>query len=107
VEITLSVSNKPEGLSYGDAVRGTAERLEPPSIVLPHTTLSATAGGPAVWVVDPDTMSVSIRQVTVKRYETGRVVLTSGVQDGELVVARGAQLLYPGRIVKAANEGTE
>ena len=60
--------------------------------------------GPAVWVVDPDTMAVSLRSITVERYETGWIILSGGLEENEQVVTRGAQLLYPGRIVRAAGE---
>ena len=49
-------------------------------------------------------MSVSLRAITVERYETGRIILSDGLEENEQVVARGAQLLYPGRVVRAAGE---
>jgi len=102
VAVTLSVEGASDSVQYGDAVRGLVRQMDPPAIALPHTALSATADGPAVWVVDPDSMAVSLQQITVDRYETGRVVLADGIEVGTLVVTRGAHLMYPGRIVQAA-----
>lgn len=104
VAVKVTVIDAPEFVSYGDAVRGMATKQRAPHIVLPHSAMSVTVDGPAVWVVDPDTMAVSLRQITVDRYETGRIVLASGLEDGTLVVSRGAHLLYPGRIVQLAEE---
>lgn len=102
VAITVSIIDPPSSVNYGDAVLGTATTEGPPHITLPHTAMSATADGPAVWVVDPDTMAVSVRQITIDRFETGRIIVADGLEDGTLVVARGAQLLYSGRIVRQA-----
>ena len=66
--------------------------------------MSATADGPAVWQVDRDTMQVSLHPVTIDRYETGRVLLSGGVEEGAWIVSKGAQLLYPGRTVRRAGE---
>jgi membrane fusion protein, multidrug efflux system len=101
VAVTVRIPEPPPGMSFGEAVRGTATIAEPAKIVLPYTALSATTDGPAVWLVDAASGAVSLRQVAVERYETGRIVLASGLEDGDRVVARGAQLLYPGRVVRA------
>ncbi len=106
VEVTVAVENPPHGLSYGDAVRGSVTRQEPPRVVLPYAAITATRTGPAVWRVDPETMTVSLLSVRIDRYETGRIVLSDGVEDGMMIVGRGAQLLYPGRVVRAA-EGAQ
>ena len=105
VAVTVTVIDPPITLSYGDAVRGTATSEGEPHITLPHTAMAATVDGPAVWVVDAQTMAVSIRQITIDRFETGRIIVAAGLEDGTLVVTRGAQLLYPGRIVRQAGQG--
>ena len=102
VTVKVHVSDPPEGLTFGEAVRGTAPQSEPARVILPYTAISATASGPAVWQVDPVTMAVSTLPIAIDRYETGRIVVAAGIAEGALIVARGAQLLYPGRIVRAA-----
>jgi len=100
VEVTVAVKSPPENMSYGDAVRGTATKQNPAHVVLPYTAMSATKDGPAVWVVDPNTMVVELKPIRIARFETGQIILADGIESGTLVVTRGAQLLYPGRIVK-------
>ena len=100
VAVKVSVFGAPETLSFGDVVRGTVTQAAAPRMRLPYTVLTDTASGPAVWIVDPATMMVSLTPITVERFETGNVVIASGLEEGALVVARGAQLLYPGRVVR-------
>ncbi len=100
VAVTVQINTPPPGITYGDAVRGTASRPDTPHIMLPYTAMTANADGPAVWIVDPETMQVSLQNVTVERFETGRIILAGGIKDGTLVVTSGAQLLYPGRVVR-------
>lgn len=102
VAVTVAIDTPPPGLAYGDPVRGSVVRTTPSQVTLPYSVMTATADGPAVWQVDPDTMAVALLPVTVDRYETGRVILAGGIDDGTLVVGKGSQLLYPGRIVRSA-----
>jgi RND family efflux transporter MFP subunit len=100
VAIKVSVEQRPSGVEFGDAVRGSTTETAGEGIVLPYNTMSATAHGPAVWIVDPDTMTVSLRDITVDRFETGWIVVKNGIDEGTLVVSAGAQLLFPNRLVQ-------
>lgn len=100
VKVTVGMPALPKGLHIGDPIVGTVVLRDPPRVMLPWSAITATARGPAVWVVDPGTHAVSLRQVQILRYETGRIVLSGGLKDGQQVVGRGASLLYPGRIVR-------
>ncbi len=100
VKVTVAMSSLPGGLRFGDAIVGTVEEADAPRVILPWSAITADAQGPAVWVVDPATHAVSLRRVQILRYETGRVVLSGGLEDGEEVVGLGSSLLYPGRIVR-------
>ncbi len=101
VAVTVRIPAPPPDLTFGEAVRGTTTIAESAKIVLPYTALSATTDGPAVWTVDATSGAVSLTPVVVERYETGQIVLRDGIEDGDRIVTRGAQLLYPGRVVRA------
>lgn len=101
VKVTVTMPKLPTGLQIGDPVIGTVTWPEPSQIELPWASLSAQGGKPAVWVVDPDTHRASLRQIEVLRYETERVVVAGGLNDGEQVVGFGSNLLYPDRSVRA------
>ncbi len=79
VAVTVSVIDPPEVVSFGDAVIGTVSWNSLAQIALPHSVLASTRAGPAVWVVDPETMAVSLHPIEVARFETGRIVLASGL----------------------------
>ncbi|MEM5470193.1 efflux RND transporter periplasmic adaptor subunit [Hoeflea sp. AS60] len=96
----VEVLNPPAGLGYGEPVRGTASRMTVPQVSLPFSAMSATVDGPAVWRVDRESMQVTLLPVSVDRYETGRFLVGSGVEEGDWIVTKGAQLLYPGRTVR-------
>ncbi|MCY1126497.1 efflux RND transporter periplasmic adaptor subunit [Frigidibacter sp. RF13] len=105
VEVNIDIPDPPPGLIYGEAVRGTSTTEEPGTLVVPYTALAATGAGPAVWRVDPATGAVSLAPIEVGRYETGWIVVAGGLQPGDRIVGRGAQLLFPGRLVRAAEGG--
>lgn len=107
VEVKVSVENPPSGVEFGDAVRGSTTQTAGEGIVLPYNTMSATAQGPAVWIVDPNTMTVSLQAITVDRFETGRIVVKDGIEEGALVVSAGAQLLFPNRLVQIQEGGDQ
>jgi multidrug efflux pump subunit AcrA (membrane-fusion protein) len=62
--------------------------------------LTAKNRNPAVWVVDPDSMTVALKPVEVLRFDPGTVVLSGGLDGGEIVVTAGVQALHPGQKVK-------
>ncbi|AKH98986.1 RND family efflux transporter, MFP subunit [Hoeflea sp. IMCC20628] len=104
VAAKVEVLDPPVGLGFGEPVRGTASRPAEAQVSLPYTSMSATADGPAVWRVDQETMHVVLQPVEIDRYETGRFLLSGGVEEGDWIVTKGAQLLYPGRLVRRVGE---
>jgi multidrug efflux pump subunit AcrA (membrane-fusion protein) len=70
-------------------------------IVLPWSALTSDSKGPAVWVVDPATSTVSLKSVRVGSYNDKTVELTEGLVEGDLVVGAGSQMLFDGRPVVA------
>lgn len=100
VEVTVQVHQPPEIVRFGNAVRGQVNLSVPPRIAVPYSALIAYEQGAAVWVVDPQRLDVSIRPITISQYKNKVIVITSGLKTDDIVITTGAQLLYPGRIVK-------
>ena len=69
---------------------------------VPASALTETDGRPAVWVVDPQSQTVSLRNVDVLRYDPATVVISQGLETGEVVVTAGVQTLRPGQKVRLA-----
>jgi membrane fusion protein, multidrug efflux system len=104
VKVTVSVEELPAGMGYGDAIRGSVTSIGSDRITLPWSVMSAQTDGPAVWVVDPKTHAVSLQPVAIHRYISGQIVLAGGVAPGDIIVIKGAQLLYPGQVVDPVTE---
>jgi len=64
---------------------------------VPQTAVQADSGLHArVWVLDPDTMTVSSRPVTIGRLHGRTIEVTSGLVGGEEIVTVGANYLAEG-----------
>lgn len=99
VTVRARIDRPPTGVELlGAAVRGAVHFPAGKGISVPWTALTATADRPAVWVVGDDGR-VTLTPVEVQRYSNRRVILSGGVQPGQVVVGAGSQLLYPGRHV--------
>jgi multidrug efflux system membrane fusion protein len=70
------------------------------SAILPATSIYQQDGKPAVWRFDPATQQVSLAPVTIGQYREDGVVVTSGVRDGDWIVAAGVHKLLPGQVVR-------
>ena len=73
------------------------------SVRVPVGAVYDRGSGPGVWVVD-DKSEVTFRHVAIASIGQEEVVVSSGVEAGEKVVALGAHLLQEGQVVSAANE---
>src|SRR6266516_4082290 len=72
-------------------------------VQLPVGAIHDRGSGPGVWIVD-DKSEVKFRSVTIASIGQEQVVLSSGVQAGEKVVALGAHLLHEGQVVNVPKE---
>jgi RND family efflux transporter MFP subunit len=102
VAVKVGLSNPPQAMALGASVSGLARFRPTRVIVVPWQALSSRDGRPAVWIADPKTRSVSLRPVSVDRYDAGQVLIRDGLTRGEIVVTAGAQLLRPGQVVAFA-----
>jgi membrane fusion protein, multidrug efflux system len=105
VRVTLTIPETPAAMALGAAVSGSV-RLKPrPAVILPWSALASDGGKPAVYVVDPATKTVALRQVSILAYETGRVIIASGLTAGNLAVVDGTKLIRPDQMVAMAPSG--
>ena len=101
VQVKVALRDVPEGMQLGAAVSATGHAQGKPSIELPWSALTKALHDPAVWLVGEGN-KVSLQQVKVSRYLTGKVVIADGLKEGEVVVVAGGQLLTPGMQVEIA-----
>ncbi len=100
--VKVGLDRSPPGMTLGAAVFGEGPLSSQKAITLPPGSLASVAGRPGVWILDPVTRVVSARPITIARYETGQVVVASGLRPGELVVTRDAQKMSPNQLVAIA-----
>ena len=102
-QLKVSLQQVPEAMTLGAAVSTQVRGLGRSSVELPWSALSKLGAEPAVWRLE-DQDVVQLQVVQVDRYLTDKVVIRSGLQDGDRVVVAGGQLLYPGQQVEVAQE---
>jgi RND family efflux transporter MFP subunit len=99
-QIKVGIVDPPEAMRLGATVVGRFRLSAPPGVEIPASALTETDGRPAVWVVDPHSKTVSLRNVEVLRYDPSTVVVSRGLDTGSLVVTAGVQTLRPGQKVR-------
>ena len=99
-KVRAGLDDPPEAMRLGSTVIGSVTLDATPGIVVPPSALTQAEGRPAVWVVDRDAMTVSLRPVEVGQFALDSVAIASGLEEGELVVTAGVQVLRPGQKVR-------
>jgi RND family efflux transporter MFP subunit len=99
-DVKVGLTNPPQAMRLGATVVGRLETDAVPIIDIPATALTKLNQQPAVWIVDPSTSTVSIRNVDVLRFDQARVVVSQGLDTGEIVVTAGVQALHPGQKIR-------
>ena len=75
-QVKVGITDPPEAMRLGSTVTGRITLSAPPGVEVPASALTKTNGGPAVWVVDPHSHTVSLRSVDVLRYDPATVVIS-------------------------------
>ena len=96
-QVRVGLANPPAALRLGSTVTGSIRLGGEAGIKIANSALTATPGAPAVWVLDPQTNTVALRNIDVARFELDRVLVAQGLDAGELVVTAGVQTLRPGQ----------
>jgi RND family efflux transporter MFP subunit len=99
-EVKVGLTDPPPAMLLGATVTGRMETEAVPVMEIPATALTKSNGQPAVWVVDPSSRTVSIRNVDVLRYDPAVVAVSGGLDIGDVVVTAGVQALHPGQKVR-------
>jgi len=107
VRVRCGMNNPPASFTLGAIVRGTAHLGRETVIVLPWNALASEGGVPAVWIYNPESGTVSKREIEVERYENSSIVLRNGMEEGDIVVIDGTKFLHEGMPVLPLAEGFE
>lgn len=99
IKLALDASDK---LPLGATVNvqaGSLKGAQAPVIKLPTSALRQDGSGTAVWVLDEAAMTVRSQAVQVGTVDGNQVVIASGLQPGQKVVAAGVHVLTAGQKV--------
>lgn len=99
-QVRVGLQDPPEAMRLGSTVVGTVELTSDAIVSIPASALTQQGLSPAVWVVDPKTSTVSLRDVDVLRFDPGAVILSQGLEPGEIIVSGGIQALHIGQRVR-------
>jgi RND family efflux transporter MFP subunit len=102
--VKVGLTEWPEAMRLGATVTGQTRMVAPGGIELPATALTMVDNKPAVWVVDRTTQQVSLRSVQLQRQDSSSIVVTQGLQGGEVVVTAGVHALRPGQKVRLLDD---
>ncbi len=98
--VRLSLIDHPEAMRLGATVTGRLQLEGGEGISIPASALTSIDRQPAVWVVDPANLTVSLRNVEVQRFDPGSAVISQGLEPGDMVVTAGVQALHPSQKVR-------
>ena len=97
--VKVGLSDPPEAMRLGATVTGSVKLESEPVIALPASALTELNRQPAVWIVDPKGLTVSLRNVELLRHDPGTVVIAQGLDTGDIVVTSSGPESPAARIV--------
>ena len=99
-QVKVGLTDPPPAMRLGSTVNGSVELNSARVITIPASALTRSNQQPAVWIVDPSKLTVSLRNIEVSRYDPGKVVVGQGLDTGDIVVTAGVQALHPDQKVR-------
>ena len=107
--VKVTLKNPPPQLRFGMSVGGRLKGQSDLAVSLPLSAVFEKDGSPAVWVFDEQSSSLTLRRITVTRYEANSVLVASGLAKGDIVVTAGVNTLRIPQKVRScrSNSGWE
>ena len=98
--VRLGLIDHPEAMRLGATVTGRLQLEGGAGISIPASALTSIDRQPAVWIVDPQNLTVALRNVEVQQFDPASAVISQGLTPGDVVVTAGVQALHPGQKVR-------
>ncbi len=99
-QVKVGLTDPPPAMLLGSTVNGIVGLESDKVISIPASALTELNRQPAVWIVDPSKLTVSLRNIELLRFDPGTVVVAHGLDTGDVVVTAGVQALHPGQTVR-------
>ncbi|PBB38137.1 efflux RND transporter periplasmic adaptor subunit [Mesorhizobium sp. WSM3868] len=103
--VRLTLVNPPSAFRLGSTITATRMTKLAPTIELPISALLEKNGSEMVWVVDPQSSSVSAREIKIASKKGGSFTVAEGLAAGMRVVTAGVHSLSEGEKVKVPEGG--
>jgi len=103
--VKLTLTDPPQAFRLGSTVTATRVTKVAPTIELPMSALLEKNGADKVWIVDPQTSSVSVKEIKVASKSGGTFTVAEGLEAGMRVVTAGVHSLSEGQKVKVPEGG--
>src|ERR1700686_896169 len=100
--VKVTLNNPPPQLRFGMSIGGLLKGKAPVAVALPLSAVFERNGSPAVWLLDQQSSSLTLRPITIARYEANIVVVASGLAKGDIIVTAGVNTLTVGQKVRIA-----
>jgi membrane fusion protein, multidrug efflux system len=104
-KVRVGLENPPEAMRLGATVTGRLQLESSVVTVIPASALTMAGRSPAVWVIDPASSTAALRAIDVLRFDPATVIVSQGLDPGDLIVTGGTQALHPGQRVKVLGQG--
>ena len=101
--VKVTLKNPPPQLRFGMSIGGRLKGNAALAVALPLSAIFEKNGSPAVWVLDQQSSSLTLRSITVARYEANTAIVASGLAKGDVVVTAGVNSLTVGQKVRLAD----
>ncbi len=98
--VRVSLIDPPATMRLGATVTGSMRQNDMSGISIPASALTSSNSQPAVWIVDPASLTVSLRNVEFQHFDPATVVVSGGLHEGDIVVTAGVQALHPDQKVR-------
>jgi RND family efflux transporter MFP subunit len=99
-QVKVGLTDPPAAMRLGSTVNGIVGLESEKVIAIPASALTELNRQPAVWIVDPTKLTVSLRNIELTRFDPGTVVVAHGLDAGDIVVTAGVQALHLGQTVR-------
>ncbi|QDM27066.1 efflux RND transporter periplasmic adaptor subunit [Tardiphaga sp. vice304] len=104
--IRITLEAPPETFRLGSTITTLIPEKRTRGFRLPATAILTRDGKSSVWLVDPATKSVHLRDVQIITNNDGSVAVTSGIDAGARVVTAGVHHLKEGQKIRLEQEAS-
>lgn len=98
-EVRVGLEKAPAAMRLGTAVVGEVELQSTVVVVIPASALTRSERQPAVWLVDPEALTVSLQPIEILGFAPGTLTTSGGLYPSDIIVTAGTQALHPGQLV--------